>query len=532
VHKLHIWEKMVKSAIVGVERQEISYEDCGEDPMGRLLHSIDSSDRERALLVGAALAAPYRRAGLRAVAPEGEMTAEAPAEHQPLAPPEYVSDLLTMLAGEYREALSEWLESADKKGWRVPEEHLAELLEYGRGQPGLRDEIVPLLGRRGRWLAAQYPDWSYVLKAPAGGPVATSQAPASDEEIQRIWETGDFDERIQLIETLRRSDPDRTRAMVESVWSAEPPDMRAAFLNTMQTGLKSADEPFLESVLDDRRKEVREAALRLLPRLPNSAYSRRMWERCRPLIRIETSFLRSASLAITLPSECDKSMVRDGIEAKPPRGSMGEGAWLLYQIVSRTPLVRWTEEFNRTPEQLVSMPGRRDAAGSQEWKPLLVNAWIAALEYSADRAWAAPLFRFWVENTVDGRGAAIPWKELVPRDQLEAGVERLLDRLGAVRFLSSDASELLDENAKPWSIELGRKMLATAAKLIAKDPYATAFVIWTADRTPPELQPELDALLTRVAESHRYAQNQVQQYLALNQFRKEMRRKFLAAVET
>jgi hypothetical protein len=523
---------MVKCAIIGVERQELSFSDCGEDALGRLLRRIDTTDRERALLVSAALAAPYRRAGLRAIALEPTMLAEAPQEHQPLAPPECVSDLLMMMAGEYREALSEWLESAGNSGWRVPEEHLADLLDYGRGQSAFREVIAPLLGRRGRWLAAQNPDWSYALKPSASMSGTISRTLPGDSEVLQIWETGAPDERVQLVTLLRQSEPDRARNMIESTWSTEPHEMRAAFLDAMRNGLTIADEPMLEAALDDKRKEVREAAQRLLPRLPDSTYSKRMWERCRPLVRIETSFLRAYSLAITLPTECDKSMIRDGIESKPPRGGMGQGAWLLYQIVSRTPLRRWTEELNRTPEQLISMSGRRDAAGSQEWKPILVNAWTAALEHSGDRVWATPLFHYWVENTDDGSSKGIVWSGLVPREELESGVERLFDRLGPVRILGSDASELLLDGLRPWSLAFARRMLAVAAKIVETDPYTVSYAFWIADRIPPELQPELEALMARIGESHRYAKNQVNEYLALNHFRKEMRRKFAAAMET
>ena len=50
-------------------------------------------------------------------------------------------------------------------------------------------------------------------------------------------------------------------------------------------GLGLADEPFLESCLDDRARPVREEACRLLDRLPGSARAARMADRLRPFMR-------------------------------------------------------------------------------------------------------------------------------------------------------------------------------------------------------------------------------------------------------
>ncbi len=135
-----------------------------EDELGRLLAQISNTDREGSLLSAASVVGLYRSAG---VAP--------PADTQPL--PEACDQdeasrgnvasgqhLALMLEGEFREVLPEWLAAMRRAGKRVPEEHLPALLDHGRAEPSLRAMIVAVLGRRGEWLAAQNPDWSYATR--------------------------------------------------------------------------------------------------------------------------------------------------------------------------------------------------------------------------------------------------------------------------------------------------------------------------------------------------------------------------------
>src|SRR5258706_42495 len=55
----------------------------------------------------------------------------------------------------------EWLGALSSAGRRAPAALLPDLLELGRTQADLRAAILPALDRRGGWLAAQNPDWSY-----------------------------------------------------------------------------------------------------------------------------------------------------------------------------------------------------------------------------------------------------------------------------------------------------------------------------------------------------------------------------------
>jgi hypothetical protein len=144
----------------------------------------------------------------------------------------------------------------------------------GAGDPA---DDPPRLGKRGRWLARQNPDWAYAV---------AGEVPDEPGAIDEAWTTGTPEARVALLRQLRQADPARGRELLASTWKTDGPEDRAAFLKAFEIGLGPDDEPFLEAALDDRRKEVRAAAIELLTRLPGSRLVRRMIERVAPLLSL------------------------------------------------------------------------------------------------------------------------------------------------------------------------------------------------------------------------------------------------------
>src|SRR5512139_368419 len=319
------WAGLVTAALLGTQRRPLP----GDDPAGALL------DR-------AALLTVRRRAGRRPGA--AVPIAPAPDEQTPVVRPRAAARLARMMAGEQVRALPEWLETAARRGYRVPPRLLPELLEKGRADRSLRPYIARVAGRRGMWLALQNPDWAYLVNEPAaggavcdaargaggggggdagggaggdagggaggdasgdaGGDGRTDVAAAAAAGVAAdadgagglpdpaVWETGTRGGRVAYLVRLRRADPAAARFALRQTWAKEPAPERTAFLATFEQGLSLEDEPFLESALDDRAKDVRALAADLLARLPGSAYARRMAERARACLRAELRIVR------------------------------------------------------------------------------------------------------------------------------------------------------------------------------------------------------------------------------------------------
>jgi hypothetical protein len=255
--------------------------------------------------------------------------------------------------------LPEWLAVAAGTGRRVPAYLLPELLQRGRRDGSIRADLGVLAGRRGRWLAERNPAWAYLLEEPTG----------------ETWELGRAADRRDHLRRLRAAEPGEARRLLESSWERETPDDRAVFVEVLAEGLSMDDEPFLESVLDDRRREVRQGAANLLTRLPASRLSRRMAERARACLTIE-----AATITVEAPSSCDKAMERDGIRAKPPRG-VGERAWWLQQVIARAPLQMWGVP-----------PGEMLRKKILDWDSEVKTAWVRAAVLQREPEWARAMF--------------------------------------------------------------------------------------------------------------------------------------------
>src|SRR5262249_47797154 len=137
--------------------------------------------------------------------------------------------LAVMLSGERKELLPEWLEKMAAAGRRAPEELLPQLLEQGRTQVdvvSMWKEVSQAVGARGRWLAAQNPDWAYAI----GG---------FDE---RLWERVSGEQRVAVLAELRKIDAARGRELLESTWEQESPEACADILGAFENGLSLDDE--------------------------------------------------------------------------------------------------------------------------------------------------------------------------------------------------------------------------------------------------------------------------------------------------
>ena len=97
---------------------------------------------------------------------------------------------------------------------------------------------------------------------------------------------------------------------------------RQLFVSALEADLSAHDQAFLESILNDRSKEVRQRAAMLLARIPGSALAQRMLQRAEQLLQWTAPvagnllLLRRGSpamLSVSLPETYDGSMKRDGI---------------------------------------------------------------------------------------------------------------------------------------------------------------------------------------------------------------------------
>lgn len=321
-----VWAELLSSALVGLQRRPCTVGSTG-GPLDAVVRA--GAVDEGALLHTAGVLTVARRAGAaarRSAAPDAialpdEAVTGAAASAR-------LSALLGAVrsAGDQRGArrlLHEWLEIARGQGLVAPAHLVPVLLDLGAQDGTLRDLIQAVGGARAAWLAGLRPqEWGW-------------SAPER-ELTEADWDEGT--DRVAYLDQLRRRDPAAGRELLLRTWKDESAADLAKLIRVCWHGLSMDDEPWLEKALDDRRSQVRSAAVPLLQRLPASAYAARMGER----VTAMCTATGKGSLTVELPSAYDAGMRHDGIEEKPKYGQ-GPRVWWLEQIIESAPLASWRE---------------------------------------------------------------------------------------------------------------------------------------------------------------------------------------------
>src|SRR6476659_6098466 len=257
---LAIWSAAVNTALLGTDRAPLSapalHGALGAAYAGLMRAESDAASN---LLRVAAAASAYKRCGRTPGRTHEALPTPCPRDDRPTCTPAAAALLRRILQGEHQSLLRTWLMLATRHDVRAPADTLPTVLDLSRQNPKLRSLVRTTGVTRATWLAALNEDWAFAVSGDSPDALATT------------WETGTGMARMEALQRLRQLDPERGRTLLEATWAQEDPTNRAFFVAMLANGLSSADEPFLERAMDDRRKEVRQQAAGLLGRLASSA---------------------------------------------------------------------------------------------------------------------------------------------------------------------------------------------------------------------------------------------------------------------
>lgn len=482
---------IARSAMLGIPKEDIS-------PVNDQIHLPDR-DPEAKLLSAGAAAGIAEMAGQIPIWIDGTGS-PCPPETRLRMPAIGVGLLLRILSGEFEAVLPEFLQLAAARGYVAPPEALPSLLGYKKKE--IRPLILAVLGERGRWLGSLNPAWSYALN--------------SDD--LSTWETGTPEERVLLLEKLRAADPAKARQMVQATWEQDPPKAREMFLSAFAAGLSMQDEPFLESCLDDKRKEVRGTALELLVRLPGSRLIQRGAARLEPCLKLKTRLLARETIEVSLPEQLDAAAKRDGAGGPALRKGLGEKSNWLAQMLSVVPPAVWSEKWGLSPEKLCQ------AALNSEWKETILTGWRLAVDRSGDPEWALALAELIIRKEEARKILAEKGWGRIACFIPDEGLERLartsiIPKSNDLHF-NHPMLELLEGCVRPWSPDLSRMVIASIQR------QARGYLSLLADALPRfglYIPPELiDEFVLGWPEKSAGWDIWIDQFIAVLQFRREI----------
>ncbi len=477
-------EDLARIALVGTSKHAGTAAPDAEHPAEALVVQLGGDDREHVFLLRAGARAVFERCGRVATAVAAPPE-PCPEESLPVAGRKLVGLLQNATASDSWDLLIEFLRQLEATGLVLPPELLPQAL--GASDPAVRERLLPVLGERGRWLGQLNPDWAWVTTS------VWALSGRDREALVRQWDEGTFDQRRQVIETLRRSDPAEARKLVEAAIDKEKPDHRARLVESLATGLGPEDEPLLEARLEDRAEQVRRAAAALLARLSGSALAGRMQARADAMLTADAPGPKLKRLRCTPPEEIDKTWVRDGVPAKPPPGRGKRAVWT-ESVLAAVPPSRWSARFAAEPARLIA------AAGGDDFGQAVLVGWTLAATAFARRDgpsadWLRPLWDHWAGAVGRKRGKA----------QAE-GAEHLQALLGAMTGPEAEAAltsmladavtadspivlGLLQSAPRPWGPKFANAYL-TAVRQVLKGradnlAYQWANTLFVAGRAIP-----------------------------------------------
>jgi hypothetical protein len=430
------WEALRGDALLGVNRRAFDPRGlAAEGPLQAALAQLDAAAPERALLAAAALLGAHDRAGALPLTLSSAPPQPAPTDDAPLVSPAAERHLRMMLSGTMRDVLDEWLAAAHAAGQRASAELLPDLLDIGAQHRAVRPVISAVIGARGRWLAAHRAEWRY----------ATLSADAAWID----WDNETTKARETIFPELRAQDPARARELLVASFKTESAETRNALLLEMRIGLSLADEPFLESALDDRSSIVATSAARLLGSLRASAYVERMTERARRYVRIGRT-----SVDLVLPDAFDPTWKRDGLSEAAKTDKTGARALWVLAMLSATPPQVWIDAASIDVETLVQRAAKSEYANQVTEMLAIASARFGphALTEALLRVLPAgtPMFGVCVRA--------------LPRAHADRLTLDLLRETSALANGSDHAAALLLTFDGPWSLELSTMALTRLAQ--------------------------------------------------------------------
>lgn len=455
--------ELVQAALIGTSAAGAP----SSEGQGDAMAAAAATSNERRLLLAAGIDAVRFRAG------HEPRKAAAP-------PPPCPDDAWPECSLKVRELLDTVLETGDVDllveaaqrlaavRRRVPSLLVPDFLDAPRRAERRRPDVIaalrPVLGERGRWIASLAGEaWAWAAQADDDGP---------RPEDETTWKEGTAAERVAVLVRQRRAAPQVARDWLAAVWKTERADERANFLATFGHGLSPADEPFLESTLDDRSASVRGIAASHLAKLPGSAFARRAEERAAAMLvwtpPVPPSFWRKLRGAAPLAS-LDATPPEDAPDEKAgPRrvdvqiDGLGPRAYRLAQAIALVPPSRWNELFKSSAAELIA------ATATSEWRRAVLVGWLDATFAFRAEAWAAALANHWPpgEDLPDGA-----WDKLVDtmaREDAERAIEsRLRD---PARKAVPDVYTAVRALRAPWGSAFSGTVIESLRCAVKADP--------------------------------------------------------------
>ncbi len=431
-----MWDDLRKVALVGTDKTSLP-------ASGKLAAGKTPED---ALLTTAGTLVLRERAGFNVLDVDPAAIDPAAADEKPLCSDRAVSVLRLLILDKSFELMNEWIRLCAESGQRVNPVLIPMLLSYAIGHEDLYAPVRNIVDVRGRWVAHQDNNWRKLYPGKHALGIEDKQW---DDELSLA-------DRTALLSKWRTTDPEAAREALEALLKkgvgVGKAHQRIALIGALEVELSTDDEPFLESMLDDRSRKVARAAAKLLNRLPTSRYGERMQNRLKERIVFDPNDKHNP-LKVVLDSALTDDLSRDAISIDPPSGMNKNQGWF-YNMMVAVPPSLWEAWLEEDAESLLEY-----AHKSRDASTLIFTGWVEAATTHNEDHWLRAIVSWIISTGLVSKhtGADVyAIARRIPDSDLEAMVTEIITdpdrRARALQGL------LLCRH--DWSVEFTREALA------------------------------------------------------------------------
>ncbi|QHS61683.1 DUF5691 domain-containing protein [Chitinophaga agri] len=425
-----MWNNIINTALLGTGKRQLSVADLPTDlvTVAEKIIGDKSLDTETQFLHLASVVLSYRQSGVNAVNNSGVPLQPAPPEERPYCNTAAIYALQDALDMDLLPLVHYWLEACSDKRQIVVPEYIPVILDTAVSQKRIRQLAMDVCGKRGQWLSKMNPDWQF--------PVVHSP--------EERWQTGSSEDRIQVLEEIRRSYPGMAREWLQQTWSQENTAAKTEFLKVMRINISEDDLSWLES-LKEKNQKVKDEIWTLLKNIPGSFIVQSYWQILQKAITHGTG----KTLHISLQLPLDKIIADSGIIMMSNQKNISDEGFILYQLTNNVPPSWWETHFNADKQEVINIFSNDDIGKR------LLKAMIIPSGRFRDVAWVRLLTQL-TEDAFFPDGISL----LSPEEQEEY----------LLRMLPGDPQSIIhfmDKMDGEWNLKITREVL----KWIARNPY-------------------------------------------------------------
>lgn len=339
------WEQIVNAAMLGTDKPMPGQTDMSTElaDITNLIDAVPGLDNEDRFLQKAAVVYNYRRSGFVPLQKQEVTLAKPEDESRPYCSNQASAVLRMVLEEDNPYLVNLWLERTVGTGKLLVPDVLPVMLDKAQKDDALRELVIACSGKRGEWLSGLNPQWNYF-------------SPVPDEE---LWQNGKPEERIKVLEKLRKTDPAHALSLLRGTWEQENSACKIDLIRTLKIKIGSADLSWLESLQAEKGQKVKDEVMTLLKLIPGSSIIKKYEDVLAQAVTLkkEKGLLglgTKTSIQQKLPDGIDESIFKTGVEKLTgAKAGMSDQQFILYQLGSLVPPSFWERQFDASPAQVV-----------------------------------------------------------------------------------------------------------------------------------------------------------------------------------